>query len=80
MRGNDFIQELEEMVVAHRCKLLAMGRRIIPHLTEEDLLQPNDFVALEEHPEFRYQEGLIAGLHEAIACLRASRLLQKEDL
>lgn len=39
-----------------------MGREIVPHLTEDDILQPNDFQALEMHPSFRYEEGVLEGL------------------
>ena len=39
-----------------------MAKRKIAHITEEDLLQPNDFIELEEDPEFRYEEGVLAGM------------------
>ena len=47
-----------------------MGRRVVPTLTPEDVLQPNDYPELENHPEFRYQEGVLAGIQEAISALR----------
>ncbi len=53
---------LEEMIEQQRAKLLKLGREIIPYLTSDDILQPNDFPELENHPVFRYEEGLLAGL------------------
>ena len=43
-------------------RLLKIAREIIPHLTADDILQPNDFPELENHPYFRYEEGYLAGL------------------
>lgn len=52
----------EEMINAQRTKLLVVANRILPHLTADDLLQPNDFPELENHPHFRYEEGILEGL------------------
>lgn len=52
-------------------KLLQCGKRLIPHLTDEDLLQPNDFPELENHPFFRYEEGVLAGIQTLQMALRA---------
>lgn len=65
------IELLDEMIAAQRTKLLTTARRIIPHITEEDLLQPNDFPALELHPHFRHEEGILDGLQMARAALCA---------
>lgn len=46
-------------------KMSAMGRKIIPYLTSDDLLQPCDFVELETNPYFRYEEGILEGLRTA---------------
>ncbi len=48
-----------------------MARRIVPHVTEEDLLQPNDFPALETNPHFRHEEGVLDGLQVAKMALLA---------
>ena len=55
----------EELIAAQRKKLLKYAQRIIPHVTEDDLLQPNDFPELENHPAFRYEEGVLEGLMTA---------------
>ncbi len=62
-------QLLDEMIAQQKVKLLKMARRIVPHITEEDLLQPNDFPELEGHPHFRYEEGVLGGLLAARAAL-----------
>lgn len=67
----DIDQLFEEMIVFYEEKLLKCGRRIIPYVTADDLLQPNDFPALEMHPEFRYEEGFLAGLKSAQIAINA---------
>lgn len=52
----------EELIVAQKERLLRCAQRIIPSITPEDLLQPNDFPNLELHPHFRYEEGVLEGL------------------
>ncbi len=60
----------DEMIEQQREKLLKLSDELYPGLTWDDLLQPNDFPLLERHPEFRYEEGILAGLQSArIACL-----------
>jgi hypothetical protein len=55
----------EELIAGQRKKLLKYGQRIVPQVTEDDLLQPNDFPELENHPAFRYEEGVLEGLMTA---------------
>jgi hypothetical protein len=62
---------LEEIAGMQRKKLLSLARRIVPTATPEDILQPNDYPELESHPEFRYEEGLLAGVQTAQMALRA---------
>lgn len=62
---------LQEMIAHQQSKLLACGQQIIPNLTADDMLQPNDFIALENHPAFRYEEGHLAGLLAAQMAIRA---------
>lgn len=54
---------LDELIENQKKQLLAVAKRIIPHIIEDDLLQPNDFPELEMHPHFRYEEGILAGLY-----------------
>lgn len=62
---------IDEIVAMQKKTLLALGRRIIPTLTPEDMLQPNDYPDLDSHPEFRYEEGLLAGVQTVQTALRA---------
>lgn len=66
---------LESLIQQQQARALACGRRIMPRLTEEDMLQPNDYPDLENHPHFRYEEGVIEGLKTALMALRAEKAL-----
>lgn len=63
---NELIQQQEE-------KLLKLASSIIPHATSDDILQPNDYPELENHPFFRYEEGLLKGLHTAKMAVLANQ-------
>lgn len=66
------IEELmQELVVYHQEQLLKTGRRIVPHLTSDDILQPNDFPELENNPHFRYEEGILCGIQIVQSALQA---------
>lgn len=62
---------IEEIIEAQKKQLLRDGRRLVPTLTPEDLLQPNDYPELENHPAFRYEEGVLAGVQTVQMALRA---------
>ena len=62
---------LDEMIAQQEKKLLKLAREIIPHLTSDDILQPNDFPQLENHPVFRFEEGILKGLQAAKMALLA---------
>ncbi|MBX3719951.1 MAG: hypothetical protein KF898_09920 [Parachlamydiales bacterium] len=51
-----------ELVAAQQEKIKRCADQIVPNLTADDLLQPNDFPELESHPLFRYEEGVLEGL------------------
>ena len=55
----------DELIALQRKKVLNIALRILPHLTEDDILQPNDFPDLEMNPHFRYEEGVLEGLMTA---------------
>jgi len=60
---------LDGMIEQQKNVLLKTGRRIVPMLTPEDILQPNDYLELENHPHFRYEEGILAGLQSTKSAL-----------
>ena len=72
----EFEKMFDEMIEQQKRKLFTMANQIRPNLTEDDLLQPNDFPILENHPYFRYEEGIMAGLQAA----RAAFLALNKDL
>jgi len=55
----------DELIAQQEKKLLKIANQINPHITSDDVLQPNDFPELEGNPYFRYEEGLLKGLHTA---------------
>jgi len=60
------MQELfEELIAGQQKKVLHLAQEIIPYITEDDILQPNDFPQLENNPLFRYEEGILEGLMTA---------------
>lgn len=61
---------LDELIKMQQKQLLKLARRIVPTATSDDLLQPNDFPVLENHPDFRYEEGVLHGLQSAQMALR----------
>jgi hypothetical protein len=71
MNSENIEKIIDEMTVAQQRSLMALGRRIVPTLTSEDLLQPNDYPELENHPEFRYEEGVLAGMQTIQMAFRA---------
>ncbi len=68
---NAEMELLQELIDGQRKKMLAAAQRIVPRVTLDDLLQPNDFPELELHPHFRYEEGILDGLQVAYAALLA---------
>lgn len=71
------IELLQELIAGQKKKLISSAERIVPNITADDLLQPNDFPELELHPHFRYEEGILDGLQVAYTALLA---LQKEEV
>jgi tRNA(adenine34) deaminase len=63
----------DELVHSQQEKLYSCAKRIVPNITPDDLLQPNDFVQLENHPFFRYEEGVLEGLLTARMAFLASK-------
>ena len=61
----------EELIRQQEGRVFKMAQKIIPHITREDVLQPNDFPELENHPYFRYEEGVLEGIRTAYMALLA---------
>ncbi len=66
----------DDMVVQQKERMLRLAKGVLPGITEDDLMQPNDYPELENHPIFRYEEGVLEGLLTA----RMAYLARKNDL
>lgn len=79
MEKNSFWDEIEtlliELVQFHQTQMLKSARRIVPQATQDDLLQPNDYPELEFNPNFRYEEGVVAGIQTVQTAIRAYKKL-----
>jgi len=65
-------QELfEELVTQQEERVFKLAEKIIPNITRDDVMQPNDFPELENHPNFRYEEGVLEGLRTAQMAFRS---------
>jgi len=64
---------IEEIIEMQTKRVLHCGESMVPNLTQEDLLQPNDYRVLENSPLFRYEEGVLIGMKTMQAALRAHR-------
>ena len=52
---------LGQMEDLHRGKVLELARRILPHLTAEDIRNPHDFPDLAD-PDWHFEDGQLAGI------------------
>ena len=52
----------DSLIELQQIKIKKCAEALCPGLTDDDLLQPNDFPELEMHPIFRYEEGVLEGL------------------
>ncbi len=68
---------IEEILQQQEKKVLACGKRIVPQITADDLLQPNDFLELENHPHFRYEEGVVEGIRTVLTALQVANHVPK---
>lgn len=72
---SDSVVVFDELAKSQLKRMLEFAKKIYPRITEDDLWQPVDFPLLEENPFFRYEEGVLAGILQAKACLLASNSL-----
>lgn len=62
MNQKQFHEIFDEVIQLQEKRLFQIAERIIPNITTDDILQPNDFPELENHPHFRYEEGVLKGM------------------
>ena len=49
------------MISRQREKVLRLARELLPHLTSEDIRNPQDFPELLRDPVFNYEDGILSG-------------------
>ncbi len=78
--NSDAIDQLLQDLIDHQeNKMLIFARELSPCLTSDDILQANDYPNLENHPHFRYLEGLVQGMQGAQMAIRAYSREREED-
>lgn len=63
------VEVLEGMISRQQVKVLESGRKWVPHATDEDLRNAEDFAILKDKPIFHYEDGILAGLVAAKTAL-----------
>jgi hypothetical protein len=53
-------------------KVIDLARRLLPHLTAEDIRNPHDFPELGD-PDWQYEDGVLTGIQSVRIALRALR-------
>lgn len=63
------VEVLEGMIARQQLKVLELGRKWVPHATDEDLRNAEDFAILKDKPIFHFEDGILAGLIAAKTAL-----------
>ena len=63
------IEVLEGMISLQQVKVLELGRKWVPHATDEDLRNAEDFAVLKDKPIYHYEDGILAGMVAARTAL-----------
>ncbi|MFI5300213.1 MAG: hypothetical protein ACHREM_19160 [Polyangiales bacterium] len=59
-------------------KVIDLARRLLPHLTDEDIRNPHDFPDLDD-ADWQYEDGVLAGVQSVRIALRALKNRMIED-
>jgi hypothetical protein len=51
-------------------KVIDLARRLLPHVTAEDIRNPHDFPELDDR-DWQYEDGVLAGIQSVRIALRA---------
>jgi hypothetical protein len=76
VRASEQLLEISEalfnsMIDQQRAKVIRLARQAVPHISSEDVMNPDDFPELKAHPTFEFEDGILAGLVSAQMALRA---------
>lgn len=69
----DHLEELlSKMLEAQKNKAQKVAQSIVPGLTSEDLLNPDNFPAIMTSADYIYEDGIAAGILSAKIAVRAA--------
>lgn len=73
-------REVHAIEAVQARKVIDLARRLLPHLTDEDIRNPHDFPDLDD-PDWQYEDGVLAGVQSVRVALRAlaNRTLDADD-
>jgi len=63
----------------HKQKVITLARRILPHLTAEDIRNPHDFPELTD-PDWHFEDGQLSGVQSILFMVRKLRRDLDRDL
>jgi hypothetical protein len=75
MTDQETLELLSQMIDQQAKKVLELGRKWVPHATDEDLRNAEDFAILKDKPIFHFEDGILSGLVAAKTAL-AHRIRQ----
>lgn len=67
----DLQKIFDEMIEQQKTKAKKIAMQHNPHLTTEDLLNPDNFPAVINNPHFMYEDGMAAGMLSCQMAIRA---------
>ena len=65
---------IEEMANQQRIKVQNIANVINPHVTREDILNPQDFPELKFDHQFNYEDGLLSGIIAVQTAIRREKI------
>ncbi|HNY30827.1 MAG TPA: hypothetical protein PKO15_08065 [Fibrobacteria bacterium] len=69
MTDQEILDLLNQMIDQQAKKVLELGRKWVPHATDEDLRNAEDFAILKDKPIFHFEDGILSGLVAAKTAL-----------
>jgi hypothetical protein len=79
---SDAWEEVEALLVKmeeHQVtKVFALARRLLPHITPEDMRNPHDFPQLNDN-DWHFEDGMLSGIQSVLTAVRAKRRERGEE-
>jgi hypothetical protein len=63
---------LERLISQQRAKIAEVAQDIMPHLSAEQIQNPQDFPEIADDAMYNFEDGLLAGLISARTALRTN--------